>query len=933
MTYLGSQHGNIKMVCSHGDSRRSPKTARGFKIEHKTFVLLKQFVMVGFNFERTMATHYSELKSFLDLLRDEYKEAVFALDSVPAPLPGLTMLQLKEEPSYMTDPTFRRLVDAYVEASERVRSLDITIKMIENGVFNLSRDMVKPESDYMADGEIKDKVMERHENVVDVVGEPSIQTDAGLVSYNPTFTDTPMELNEFLSRPIQISTFQTAPGAYVDVMLNPWSLYLAQPSVRAKLKNYAYMRATMNIKVVVSGTPFHALQAILAYVPLPYGNEVSFEYAFNAWTGTAFRQRKITWLSQAKGAKVVQIRDNQPVEISAPFVHVLPVISLWKRNQTTIITAASDYDSVNDLGRFFITSPIPLTDCATAPSNASWYIYAYLTDVQLGCPTKTVVEITSEGDEREVGPVERVATAAQQVAESLTSVPWLNPYAKASSIALGALSRISSFFGWSYPVMNNEPMRMKNEPYRNAANTIGYDLGQRITVDPKQELVVDGRVVGVTEDEMSIAAVAGRTSYFTNFGWNQAAAATSPLFKIPIHPSLVQREGLITDIQQPTALAFSATPFAFWRGKIKMRFDVVCTQFHRGKLAFVFEPNVGQNVLIDSTGLTLNKQHVFVLDIQETQTVELCFDWACNKAWLVNPGYIDYTGSVDANQDAYNGYLAVFPLTRLQSPTADSIYVNVYVSGEDMHYNFVNDLKLPITKFESEQIDDFTCVDINPTGSKTDHIHDLHFGEAITSFRALLKRFCLVDTATFTTTTTVGSCYNYVGLTYPPLYPSSVANVPANTSPTLYSYLRPAYLGMRGGMRYRVDVQGPNFGPQASERVYITYPNATASSTGISLSSIPLSPLAGTIMFAPATNGGVEFEVPFYSNLLFVTTNATNSVDTGSVTNLFNRNFVVQMDAQPDTTGGTNKAVVHVYAATGEDFTFLRFLGATPFKY
>jgi hypothetical protein len=880
-----------------------------------------------------MATHYSELKSFLDLLRDEYKEAVFALDAVPAPLPGLTMSQLKEEPSYMTDPAFRRLVDAYVDASERVRSLDITIKMIENGVFNLSREMVKPESDYMADGEIKDKVMEKHENVVDVVGEPSIQTDAGFVSYNPTFTDTPMELNEFLSRPIQISTFQTAPGAYVDVMLNPWSLYLAQPSVRAKLKNYAFMRATMNIKVVVSGTPFHALQAVLAYVPLPYGNEVAFEYAFNAWTGSSYRQRKITWLSQAKGAKVVQIRDNQPVEISAPFVHVLPVISLWKKNQTTIITAGSDYDSVNDLGRFFITSPIPLTDCATAPSNASWYIYAYLSDVQLGCPTKTVVEITSEGDEREAGPVQRAATAAAEVADSLTSVPWLNPYAKASSIALGALSRISSFFGWSYPTMNNEPMRMKNEPYRNAANTIGYDLGQRITVDPKQELVVDARVAGVTEDEMSIAAIAGRTSYFTNFGWNQSAAATSPLFKVPIHPSLVRREGLVTEVQQPTALAFSATPFAFWRGKIKMRFDVVCTQFHRGKCAFVFEPNVGQNVLIDSSGLTLNKQHVFVLDIQETQTVELCFDWASNKAWLLNPGYIDYTGSVDANQEAYNGYLAVYPLTRLQSPTADSIYVNVYISGEDMHYNFVNDLKLPTTKFESEQIDDFTCVDINPTGAKTDHIHDLHFGEAITSFRALLKRFAVIDNAQFNDSIDVGVFYRYIGLTYPPLYPSSNADVPAGYSPNLFSYLRPAYLGMRGGMRFRVDVEGPYFSNQASERVFIMYPTDTPNITGISFDTQPQSPLAGTVMFVPNTNGGVEFEVPFYSNLLFVTTNASNSVDTGSVTNLFNRNYSIQFDPQPDTTGGTVKVVLHVYAAAGEDFTFLRFMGATPFKY
>jgi hypothetical protein len=892
-------------------------------------------------FERTSVSHYKEMRDFIALLREEYKEAVTVLEEVPPPVPGMTIFQLKNSQNYSTNFEYRRLVDAYVEASERVRSLDVTINILENNLMNLAREIqpeslecsfvfpdLRPESAEMSDGAISSSVMDEHTNVLDVVGQEDIQSDAGWVTFNPTFSNTPMELNDFLSRPVQISTFTTAPGAYVNSNIDPWSLYLSQPSVRAKLKNYAFLRATMNIKVVVSGTPFHALQALVSYVPLPYANEVAGQYVISGWTSSTFRQRRITWLSQAQGAKLIQVRDNQPVEISAPFVHAVPMIALWKRNQSTILTAGQNYDSVADMGRLIIESPIPATDCASTPTDVSWYVYAFLTDVQLGCPTKTVVEITSESEERERGPVERFATSAKEVADSLTSVPWLNPYAKASSIALGALTRISSFFGWSYPTMNTEPMRMKNEPYRNAANTIGYDLGQRITQDPKQELTVDPRVGGVAQDELSIAYLSGIPSYFTNFTWTQAAASTSPLFKMPIYPGLVRQEGLATAFQQPTALAMTCEPFGYWRGKIKIRFDVVCTQFHRGKIAFVYEPNVGQNVLIDSSGLTLNKQHVFVLDLQEAQTVELCFDWASPRAWLECNGYVIWSSGVDSSsQELFNGYVSVYPMTKLQSPDAGDIYVNVFVSGQDMHYNYYT-AAFPDLNWESAQVDDFTCVTINETKASDDHIHELHFGESISSFRSLLKRFALIDSKNTTDTVAIGATFHLVEPTYPTLRPTRTA--PSTREVLLLNFLRSAFVGMRGGMRYRVSATQNSFTPTSAIKIYISPPVTSTATTSLSPGTMN-HPQRGTVMFVPSTNGGIEFEVPFYSNLLFVAAQESNAFDTNAIPTKFNRNFTVEFEVNGDATA-INKLAANVYVAAAEDFTLIRFLGAPPFR-
>jgi hypothetical protein len=878
--------------------------------------------------ERTSETHYMQLKKFLAVLKEEFKEASFELDKVPAPIPGLSNQALVKEDSYMTNPDFRKLVDAYIDAKEKVKSLQITIEMIESSLVTLSR-IVQVESAEMTSGEVSSAVMDVHENVLDVVGQEDIKTDAGWATYNPTFTDTPMELNEFLSRPAEISKFTTAPGAYVAATLDPWSLYLNQPSVRAKLKNYAFLRATMNIKVVVSGTPFHALQAIVSYVPLPIANRVAEQYVNLGWTGSAYRNRRITWLSQATGCKVVQVRDNQPVHVSAPFVHVVPMISLWKRNQTTTLTAAQGYDSVDNLGKLVIESPAPLTDCASTPTDVSWYVYAYLSDVQLGCPTKTVVEIVTEADERDIGPVEAFATSAKQVADSLVSVPWLNPYAKASSIALGALTRISAFFGWSYPTMNSEPMRIKNEPYRNAANVVGYDLGQRITLDPKQELIVDPRVGGIAEDELSISSIAGRQSYFTNFTWTLSAASASPLFKMPIYPGLVNQEGLSTEFQQPTALAMTCEPFSYWRGKVAIRFDVICTQYHRGKLAFVFEPNVGQNVLIDSTGLTLNKQHVFVLDLQESQTIELCFDWAAARAWLSCGGYILWNGGVAANQEQFNGYVSVFPMTKLQSPDAGDIFVNVYVSGKEMHYNYFSS-ELPTLSWESEQIDDYTCITINPTGSSEDHIHDFHFGEGIASFRSLLKRFSLVSVPSSASDIAVGQCYQFQVPLYPALLPDRTNSTALEAN--LFSFLRTAFLGIRGGMRFRIAMRYLKLGIGSNVRILNDFVSNSFPSTTI-VAAIPTNPQRGTVNFVPFTNGGIEFEVPFYTNLLFVAANEKCDIDSSAVPLEFNRSFTVQIDGEPNSTGPATKIECQIYTATAEDFTFIRFLGAPPVRF
>jgi hypothetical protein len=192
-----------------------------------------------------------------------------------------------------------------------------------------------------------------------------------------------------------------------------------------------------------------------------------------------------------------------------------------------------------------------------------------MTEVELGAPTGTVITIGTESgvDERERGPVERIATRASEIAYALTSVPTIAPFAKASAVTLQGMASLSALFGFSVPTMENEPSRVKNQPFQNGAHVIGYDTGKRITLDPKQELSVDPRSVNRVDDDMALSTICARESYLDTFEWGDAVLPlSSSIWMAPVNPGIVKRvaKGAPTPYYvAPTALSFAAAPLMY----------------------------------------------------------------------------------------------------------------------------------------------------------------------------------------------------------------------------------------------------------------------------------------------------------------------------------------------------------------------------------
>jgi hypothetical protein len=756
-------------------------------------------------------------------------------------------------------------------------------------------------------------------------------------SDNHPITGDDLQMKGFLERPVQIAALSISLDSDVDLAFNIWNLFLEDPVVRSKLRNYAFLRTDMKVRIAVSGTPFHYGRLLVSYQPFPTMNPYLSSF------GPTFRQERLRYLSQAPGAKTMDVRENTPIEMHIPYVSPLPVGRLY--NDSNLVMAASDpFDDFTGLGTLYISTLNQIKAVATTATNVFIYIYAMADSPVIHGSTGSVTQITAESDERINGPVYSMASGALKISKVLEQVPIISTFAKASSIGLSALKSMASLFGWSYPTLVGTPVRMRPDPFQNGAQTTGIDTGKRITLDPLQELHVDPRICAVDEDELVIASIASREGLFDQFEWAPSDTSLSDvIWQSVVTPRANKSFTNVNEYIVPTPLSFAATPFRYWRGKIKYRFEIVASNFHRGKLMFAYEPNVRQFSLI-TAALNVNKQYVKVIDIQETQSVEFEVDWNFPRSYCKNiPNSTigntvgsQYTDSAEFAECA-NGIIFVTPFTQIQSPDGSAIQINVFVSGAQMVFNRLTDEYLPsgvnpIAESDHDSVREFSTMGMNKNLSEVDDISSHFFGETPVSFRALLKRF---TTSVFKETEN-GAGYNENWSLRGPVYPITQVESTYNfTARNLYFYLRRAFLGMRGGMRRRIWFRSEQSNFDCAAMISLLH--VSDSYSDYTLSSVTGSAESrtctyanedGTVIFVRITNAGIEFELPCYTNNLFLWSinsdpwNSTLSVMDPAGTKEYIVNIVPQ--------GIHEFFDVTEHFAAAEDFTLFRWISANP---
>jgi hypothetical protein len=638
---------------------------------------------------------------------------------------------------------------------------------------------------------------------------------------------------EFFSRPIEIYSATTlAPHD-----LNPWTAWADSTTVKAKIDNFSLFRGKLMIKIVVNGAPFFVGRSMVSYEPL-YGLSAGITVN-NLTTGFPATTEEMSAIIQNSQLPhiMIDVTDSQGGCMCLPFI--------WQDSYLNT-TVRVNFDR---LGTLKFNPLVAEFGNNISTGNIGYTVYAWCEDVELRVPTNDLSSQGSEGDEYESvandGIISRPANTISSIAGLLTNVPFIGPFAKATEIAASGIAKIAKIFGYARPADIAGVSRMRREPIGTIAWTEGVDESVKLTLDPKQELTIDPRTVGLNVgDELTIASIAEKYTIFSGTNWFTNNDPDDVLFTAGVHPAVAHLDDITVLTVTPTAICTASSPFRYWSGTIIYKIEVIANKFARGRLLITWDPLKRTNA---HTPNATNVMYSQIIDIAEKRTFEFSVPWAMPDAYrfvydLKSPMLHDdpikgacSISNSDIN-DYCNGVFAVSVLNQLSMPGDGTLEgVSIYFSikaGKDFEVRApyggnIQELSYfgaPVAEgSEGEPTktigDTENVIGVPPTPIIPDapNVLDLKskvfFGDPVVSFRSLLKRYNFNMThwqaITFTNNYDVNlqiwdlpnfpafGGYDPEGLFTDGTDPYTPAFM------TLLHWLTPCYVGYRGGIRHK----------------------------------------------------------------------------------------------------------------------------------
>lgn len=633
-------------------------------------------------------------------------------------------------------------------------------------------------------------------------------------------------IGDWFSRPLKIAEYNWDVDSPIFERFNPWTLFWENDRNTEKIKNFHLLRSTLHVKILINGNAFYYGRAIAAYEPLSPLDNTS---PARSWVPE----------DRIRGSQRMHVYLNPTVSQGGS----LELPYFWPKNNWVV--SQNDW---RNMGEIVIASfnDLKHANAGTDPINIS--VMAWAENVKFSIPTRSVPQPSIpeagstpiSGDEHEQNVISRPATNVARIAGALSDVPAIGPYAKATEIGARAVAKTAKLFGLSAP---NELNYAIYEPRakHSIAVTDTKQSANKLTVDSKQELTIDPRTTGIREDdELPIASMAGRESYINQFDWAVTDASGAHLWNARVDPGLKGRNG--SEWHFP-ACATAALPFQYWRGTMRFRFQIVASEYHKGRIRVVYDPLTG------GTTSEYNTHYSTIHDIAESKDFTVDVGWGQNVPYVQSLGWYgtaEYgTTPLINNIVSGNGVLSVYVLNKLSVPSAtpSDIQINVFISMLDDFEVAAPDDKISFLKFRApvsipesgvipEDGDDqgTPVEDPPPIDTMADALIDrprttyVFMGETIASFRTMLKRTYMSELRPMTEAGSTSSV-KFSRQAYPTYGGFVVGQTPISSSmvthfmdgrrynavcTTLLNYLGRAFLGWRGSIRWTIDTSTIN---------------------------------------------------------------------------------------------------------------------------
>jgi hypothetical protein len=722
------------------------------------------------------------------------------------------------------------------------------------------------------------------------------------------------DLGAFLERPIIIYERSVAVGSDVFDEVNFWREYMRSGPIRAKLRNFRYIRGTVVLQVYFNASPRYYgkfLAAVNWRVP---GFGALGNYLPNYIDNILATQTLCTYFSV----------DVDKAQLEIPFVSKAEYIDM---------VATDDPGSGwvdGECGILYVRSMSSLRYAGDADvaDLTDIQITMHLKDVELRGTTSSVIVFPAS----EKSPVHHIknitdklvvfGTAAMNVAENL--------------------GMIASIMGFSRENIGTEPGLMRPRVFGNTALCDVPTISAKLSVHRDQSMYIgyDPLSEHNVKDCESLCSIACHRSFITQFLWQEADAPATHLFSIKVKPCMAgsQDNALVM-----TSMAFAAYPFAFWSGSITFNFEVVASFLHRGRLLFVYD-------CATSGDYTLNENRCAILDITTDHSVGLTVTPNAINTFVPSdtPGpYHSILAYDDFDETSY-GVLSVYVLNRLSAPeSTNGSPVEILVYG-----NMENDARFAVP---TPNITDILFVDpasecapkqtsvlMNNSFEYGADTLGMYFGENILSVRALMQRFsyhCVVILSGISESEQRvsidipmrGVYRGPAGSDNPSIAETGTAPQTSGGQSYNFAYTTPlqywasAYVGMRGSTRWKFFLQsysehGFHQGSwKLSNTQYASFRHLgfdTDADADDVAQILAHSHMAGAQ--AESVREPVEVELPYYDHNKFLFCRSTR----------FNGDLpMVQYDAFGISKEAGTVDAVHVWTAVGDDFSLLGYVG------
>jgi len=564
------------------------------------------------------------------------------------------------------------------------------------------------------------------------------------------------ELSDYLLRLTEIQEIEILDTDLSDVLLSfdPWELFLANAAIADKIANFAYIKGTIEVvfMIAVPGAAYGSY--VVSALPDGYPSTVGPAVIASVTSSLIYEN-------------LMQVDHYARVDLAASENVVMQLPWIWPYDYATLPDGPAGMWSV----KWSCLSPIR-TSITGGQSLGSAKVYARLMPgYEIVVPhlqmkrkghlvQSSATQMAHPALHKSLGKPSAVADKVGKVADVLSKVPIIGPYAQTASKVAHAASSFLSHFGFTRETAESHPVYVIGKSTSNVAQIDGVEPNFVAALEGGNEISIDPRMMGLDgQDDASFASLFQRWTLVSQFDWGSGDLVDQVLADIPVTPSFARNTGRTVNF---TTAGYVGLPFQYWRGDMEYLVVIPVSKLHRGSLQALWLSE-GSTL----TGAVTNRTFNHIFDVTSGDEYAFRVGFAREQPYLENrPITAAVTIVPDGSTNGHIYFRVVNPL-QCQDPSAVTT-VSVFArAGVNMDFAVPrelvpyvdnpatgihgfplrNGITYQIGALGDEETNDVKMVDLVQSSGDFPSA-DLLFGEKISSARPLMQKFSTIKPLT-----------------------------------------------------------------------------------------------------------------------------------------------------------------------------------------